>query len=328
MGRDVLNRQEQTMPRDIDTALLRAFLAVVETGSVTSAARVLNLTQAAVSQQIKRLEDLFGSPLFERSRKRLMLAPAGERLMANAERLVSLNDETWGLMTTPHFEGEVRLGVPFDIVASYIPPILKRFNAVWPRVNVSLKCSESRVLLEDLAAGRVDLTFTTEGGRGPDAETMITDRLVWAGLPGSDVHMRDPLPVSLGGPTCMFRPVAIEALRKAGRDWRLVCEVSNMEAMFATISAGLAVAPMLRATVPSQFTALGAGSGLPPLPEFRINLYAPKTAGNDIARELATHIRHEFKTRFNAVGVDTGTRPAPLPGWAPARQNGQVRVEA
>ena len=54
------------MHRDIDTALLRAFIAVVETGSVTGAAALLNLTQAAVSQQLKRLEELFGTQLFER----------------------------------------------------------------------------------------------------------------------------------------------------------------------------------------------------------------------------------------------------------------------
>jgi DNA-binding transcriptional LysR family regulator len=320
------------MPRDIDTALLRAFLAVVETGSVTSAARLLNLTQAAVSQQIKRLEELFSSPLFERSHKRLVLAPAGERLISSAERLVALNDETWGLMTTPHFEGEVRLGVPCDIVASYIPPILKRFNAVWPRVRVSLSCGESATLLTELATGKVDLTFTTEAGCGPEGETLLTERLVWVGMPGGDVHTRDPLPVSVGGPTCMFRPAVLEALRKAGRDWRIVCEVSNMEAMFATISAGLAIAPMLRVTIPPQFAALGSASGLPQLPEFRINLYAPKTTANDIARELATHIRHEFRARFNTGdAAATGTRgPTPLPNpgsRAPAtRQNGLVRA--
>ena len=48
------------MPYNIDTSLLRAFVAVAETGGMTSAARLVNLTQAAVSQQVKRLEDTFG----------------------------------------------------------------------------------------------------------------------------------------------------------------------------------------------------------------------------------------------------------------------------
>ena len=54
------------MARNIDTALLRSFMAVAETGGMTSAGKMLNLTQAAISQQVKRLEDLFQAKLFER----------------------------------------------------------------------------------------------------------------------------------------------------------------------------------------------------------------------------------------------------------------------
>ena len=53
-----------------------------------------------------------------------------------------------------------------------------------------------------------------------ETPVLRTDRLVWVGAPGGDAHLKDPLPVSLGAPTCVFRPVAIEALGKARRDWR------------------------------------------------------------------------------------------------------------
>src|SRR6478736_5031760 len=116
------------MRRNIDIGLLRAFIAVVETGSVTDAASLLNLTQAAVSQQLKRLEELFGTELFERHHKRLTLKPNGERLVAHAHRLISHNDEVWGAMSAPAYAGEVRVGVPHDIVGTYLPPILRRFD--------------------------------------------------------------------------------------------------------------------------------------------------------------------------------------------------------
>jgi DNA-binding transcriptional LysR family regulator len=111
------------MRRDIDVSLLRAFVAVVETGSVTGAAQILNLTQAAVSQQLKRLEELFDTELFERHHKRLALKPNGERLIGHAQRLIALNEEVWGAMSRPAYAGEVRLGVPHDIVGPYLPPI-------------------------------------------------------------------------------------------------------------------------------------------------------------------------------------------------------------
>ena len=91
------------MRDDLDMARVRAFLAVVETGGVTRAAAVLGLSQAAASQQIKRLEEVLDCRLFERRGRGLILAPAGERLLAQARRLVALNDEVLSSMRAPPF---------------------------------------------------------------------------------------------------------------------------------------------------------------------------------------------------------------------------------
>lgn len=284
------------MRNDLDISLLRAFTTIVDAGGVTRAATALGVSQAAASQQVKRLEEALDCRLFERVGRRLALAPAGERLLAQARRLLALNDEVWSSMRTPSFEGEVRLGVPYDIIASFVPPILRRFAKAQPRVRVSLVCEDSRIVREQLASGHVDLALTTERECGRHGETLRTDRLVWVGVPGGDAHLRDPLPVSLGASTCVFRPVAVEALGKARRDWRAVCEVSRMEPVYAAIEAGLAVAPLLRSSVPERFDILGRDAHLPTLPEFRINLYAPPGLG-PAARDLADHVRASFAER-------------------------------
>ncbi|MEQ1731566.1 MAG: LysR family transcriptional regulator, partial [Vicinamibacterales bacterium] len=216
------------MGHDIDIALVRAFLAVVETGSVTAAARLLNRTQAAVSLQIRRLEDFFGASLFERQHRRLELTPVGEQLVGKAHRLLQVNDDVWGEITTPSFEGEVRLGVPVDLIGAYLPHILRRFSQAWPRVNVSLVCSNSKELLEDLDKGQVDLTLTTDQLPLRTCESLRSSPLVWIGAPGSDAHLRTPLPVAMGGRNCCFRPVVLEALGEAGRPMRVVLEQSNV----------------------------------------------------------------------------------------------------
>src|SRR5918998_6380758 len=155
------------MARNIDTALLRAFVGVAEAGGMTAAANLLNLTQAAVSQQIKRLEDAFEAQLFERDRRGLRLTGAGERLFGKAKRMLALNDEIWADMTTPIYEGEVRLGIPFDIVNSYLPPVLKSFAQAYPKIQISLDCQPSLLLLESLGAGDINLAVTTELGCQP-----------------------------------------------------------------------------------------------------------------------------------------------------------------
>jgi DNA-binding transcriptional LysR family regulator len=286
------------MRRDIDIALLRAFVGVVETGSVTGAASLLNLTQAAVSQQVKRLEEMFGAELFERHHKRLTLKPNGERLMAHAQRMISLNDEVWGAMTAPAYEGEIRLGVPHDIVGPYLPPILRRFDKAWPRVRVSLKCTTTPQLLELLRQGSIDLTLTTEERVGRNGETLIEDELVWVGAMNGIAHRRNPLPISIGDEKCEFRRSVLKALADAGRDWRPVCEVSSMEPLLASIEADLAIGPLLRRTTPDYLQVIDNEARLPRLPMFLVNMYLPPVQQSEIALELARHIRQEFATRF------------------------------
>ncbi len=294
------------MHRDIDTALLRAFVAVVETGSVTGAAALLNLTQAAVSQQLKRLEELFGTQLFERHHRRLTLRPNGERLLAHAHKLIALNDEVWGAMSAPAYEGEVRLGVPHDIVGPYMPPILRRFDQAWPRVRVSLKCTTTPQLHEILRKGDLDLILTTEQRAG--GTTLLEDELVWVGAVNGAASGRDPLPVSLGDEKCAFRPAVLKALRAAGRDWRPVCEVSSMEPLLASIEADLAIAPLLRSTIPHYLQPFDRDRRLPRLPKFFINLYLPPARQSEIALELARHISQEFEARSHRPNRDG--RPA------------------
>jgi DNA-binding transcriptional LysR family regulator len=291
------------MIRDIDMSLLRAFSTVVETGSVTAAARLLNRTQAAVSLQIKRLEEQFDKALFEREHRRLRLTPAGERLVAAAQRMVALNDELFGQMTTPDFAGEVRFGVPTDIVPIYIPPILRRFNQTWPRVRVTLQTGNSFHLLEAMKRGEIDLTLTTDAERDPRAEILRVDQLRWVGAPGGHAHLTNPLPLAVGDHSCRFRPVVIDALRKAERDWRMVLEVSSQVAQDAAVSAGIAVTASLRDSVPESLQVLDDSASLPALPEFFINMHAPKAGHNAIADELARHIRQEFNARFGAAAA-------------------------
>ena len=286
---------------------------------MTGAAGLLNLTQAAVSQQVKRLEEMFGTELFERHHKRLVLKPNGERLMAHAQRMIALNDEVWGAMSAPAYEGEVRLGVPHDIVGTYLPPILRRFDKAWPRVRVSLKCTTTPTLLELLRQGSIDLTLTTEERCGRNGETLIEDELVWIGAINGLAHRRNPLPVSIGDEKCEFRRSVLKALADAGLDWRPVCEVSSMEPLLASMEADLAVGPMLRRSTPDYLQVIDKEARLPRLPMFQVNMYLPPVQQSEIAVELARHVRQEFASRFRRYDShESAIRARRRPDTAPA----------
>lgn len=279
--------------RDIDLALLRAFVAVAEAGSMTVAAGRLNVTQGAISQRVKRLEDFLQKQLFARSGQGLELTLDGERLLMPAQRMIRLNDEVFSLMTAPEFSGVVRMGIPYDIVMPFAAPILKSFATAHPRVKVELELTNSDTLIAALSRGELDLTLSTESYTPNGAERLMRDDLVWIGNPNGTAHLQTPVPVLTVNENCMFRMPMLRALESQGREWH-VNITRNMDATFAVIHADLGVSTMLESTVPSFVQVLGTDDGMPPLPEFFVNLYTTASGANEIADELAKHIREQF----------------------------------
>lgn len=281
--------------RNLDTALLRGFVAVADAGSMTIAAGRLHLTQGAVSQQIRRLEDFFDAPLFVRNRQGLALTRAGERLLGKARRLLALNDEIWVEMTAPAFAGTVRLGVPYDLVGTLLPPVLRSFSSACPRIEVSLHCEASPALLAAAAAGAIDLALVEQpageaiGDLG--GECLATDRLVWVGARDGAARRKRPLPISLVSERCAFRPHLLSALDRVGLGWVAVFENANLDATRAAVGMDLAVSAWLASTVPADLDILTPEAGLPELPAFAINLYRSAPTPTPAAAELARHLR-------------------------------------
>ena len=282
------------MVRNLDTTLVRTFVTTADNASMTVAANVLNLTQGAVSQQIRRLEDVLGCALFERDRRGLRLTPPGERLFGKAKRLLSLNDEIWGDMARDAVGGRVRLGVPYDLVGGWLAPVLKAYAEACPEVEISLACASSPELTSLLAAGAIDLAVIEEPVGPSSGECLAIERLVWVGARAGIAHTRRPLPLSLVSETCAFRPVILAALQDHGFTWRTVFENGTIEATRATVEADLAVTAWLAATVPAGLTLLGPENGLPALPSFAINLHLPRHGAGTAALEFARHIRKDL----------------------------------
>ena len=169
--------------RNLDITTLRAFVAVADSGGVTRAAGFLHLTQSAVSMQLKRLEELLGLDLLDRSGRTIALTANGEQLLVYARRMVALNDELITRLTDQAYEGEITLGVPHDIVYPAIPQVLKQFNSAFPRVRVHLESSGTRTLKEMFSKGACDMIMTTETDLAVGGETLCVKPLLWIGAP-------------------------------------------------------------------------------------------------------------------------------------------------
>lgn len=280
-----------SMNQNLDISLLRTFVAVAESGSMTAAAGALNLTQGAVSQQVKRLEDMLGCSLFTRDRRNLRLSADGERLLAKAKRLLGLNDAIWAEMTGNTVTGRVRLGVPYDLVGTILAPVLKAYTEAWPQVDVSLVCASSPDLAKALGKGEVDLAVIEAPQGAGSGECLAIEKLVWVGARAGIAHLKRPLPVSLVTDTCAFRPLVLGALEAKGIPWRALFENGNIEATRATVRTDLAVTAWLASTVPADLDILAPDATLPELPSFAISLHLPPRGNSHATLEFARFIR-------------------------------------
>ncbi|GBQ22567.1 transcriptional regulator [Gluconacetobacter sacchari DSM 12717] len=278
------------MARTLDLLLIRTFVTVADCSSMTNAGNKLHLTQAAVSQHVRRLEDQLGWPLFERARAGLRLTRSGERLLRKARHLLALNDEILDDFGEQALKGPLRLGVPPDLIGTMIAPILKAFSETWPQVELFLVSSASPDLKEFLRKGELDLAILEEPAGQETGECLAVDRLVWVGARGGQAFSRCPLPISMVPATCAFRPILLDALHESGTPWRSAFETGSIEAAMTTVRADLAVMPWLSSIVPEDLVVLTDAS-LPDLCSFAITLHFAAQTMSPAATELACAMR-------------------------------------
>jgi len=259
------------MSRNLDIALIRTFIAVADHGSMTTAANLLFMTQGAVSQQVKRLEDSLGCLLLVRKPKQLELTQQGELFLVKARRLLQFNDEIWADAVGGLVRGHLRIGAPPDLITS-LAPALKAFTDSHPWVELSMKCAPSPELHEDIKEGRLDVALIEYLASSPQGEVIRTEPLVWVGSATSDVWKTRPLPLSLVDERCAFRPLVLGALAREGIPWRTIFENGSLEATASTVRVGLAITAWLESTVPGDLIRIPPEAGLPDLPEFAVCL--------------------------------------------------------
>lgn len=278
------------MIRNLDLTALRSFVTVSDAGGVTRAAVQLNLTQSAVSMQLKRLEETTGQPLIDRGGRGVALTAQGEQLAGYARRMLALNDEAWGRLTNQAFEGEINFGVPHDVIYPHVPRVLQRFSAEFPRVRVQLHSLFTSGLKEMLARGGMDAILTTEAEVDAGGETLARQALVWVGAEGGQAWRDRPLRFGSCS-NCIFKRPAIEALERAGLPWELAVDATSPSTIDAIVSADLAVHVQLEGSVPAHCETIRHAGALPELPEYLINMYVTDGPRAKLASRLAGLVR-------------------------------------
>jgi len=140
----------------MDTAYLHSFLLVVECGSMSEAARRLDLTPAAVAQQIRTLERELSAPLLARAGRTVQPTEAGHRLFSRAKSLLREVEEIKALLGSDASGGELLVGTINTALHSLLPAILMRFVTTHPDVKVFLQSGTTPGLYKAVQTGELD----------------------------------------------------------------------------------------------------------------------------------------------------------------------------
>jgi LysR family transcriptional regulator, low CO2-responsive transcriptional regulator len=158
---------------------LRSLIAIAETGTFTAAARRLKVTQAAISMQIRQLEDELGVQLFVRAPKRVRPTEAGETLATRARAILreydSAIEELASLAASTH--QRLRIGTASTRVsAAPLPSILQRLKAQYPQAEVTVVSGTSEKLVRQILAGDIDVAFVSLPVEAADIETEALEK--------------------------------------------------------------------------------------------------------------------------------------------------------
>ncbi len=248
-------------------AQLRAFHAVATEGSFTKAARLLRVSQPAVTIQVKALEESCGAALFDRRGRGVAVTEFGEGLLVITRRIFGLEQEAEELLAAA---GELRSG-RLNVGADgpyFVMELLAAFVARYPGVGVAVAMGNSQSVLQDLVDYRSDVAVLAwlGGDRRFHAVPFSRQPLVvfvprdheWAGRTGirlAELSGRPMVVREIGSTT---RRILEQALDEAGVRPRVLMEIGSREALREAVAAGLGIGVVSRAE-------LGGDSRLRPL---------------------------------------------------------------
>jgi DNA-binding transcriptional LysR family regulator len=295
---------------NIPTDLLRTLIAVVDMRSFTKAAQSLGITQPAVSAQIKRLQSLLGFDLLDKTASGVILTIRGEAVVAQARRLLSINDEIVRSSAGPL--QTLRVGIPGDFAGSRLPATLARIRLRWPGIAFHVGSGTSEILLRQLQQGEFDVILAVS-----EAEPTIEPRhswkrqAVWVRSDATKLDLKRPVPLVCYADDCACQRVAVTALQRAGQQYEFVYTSRSLVSLEAAVAAGFGIMVMPFGRAKKSNLVIWNDSPLPRLPELNCGIFA-REGSNRTVEELADYLAADLQVEWPTPSGQAPAEVTPL----------------
>jgi len=225
---------------DMDIRQMRSFVTVAQQGSFTTAGRVLQVSQPALSNQIRALEEEFGTLLLLRHARGITLTTAGEKLLVEARSIVRQVDRLQATLAaeSPQPRGELAFGGPPSFTESLFPSVVRQYHSRYPGVLLKMTVELTGELEVLLLRGEMDLCILTNppSNKKLSFTPLVTEDLFLVGPPGSPLFRRreleitdlTDLPLIVAGSGNFVRVQLERLAREEAVSLRIVAEVTNL----------------------------------------------------------------------------------------------------
>lgn len=263
---------------DIELRLLRSFVAIYESGTLSRAAERLACTQAAMSMRLKQLETELGEPLFLRQHHRLEPTSRAAELYARALGVLAAYDEMISATRSGKPRQRLRLGVPDDYALGILPRALARLGPE-SGYEIEIVCDLSGNLAAAIQRNQIDLALVTLAARPQGTLFEAELALRWVSAPGFGDPVQPAVPLAAYPEGCVFRKAMIEVLEQAHRPWFVQAQSRTHAGIVAALRAGIAVTAMAKGTAPEGLIERIATDRLPALPATPVYLLGQSSSG-------------------------------------------------
>ncbi|MEU1473176.1 hydrogen peroxide-inducible genes activator [Streptomyces sp. NPDC005761] len=300
-------------PKQPSLSQLRAFAAVAEYLHFRDAAAAIGMSQPALSGAVSALEEALGVQLIERTTRKVLLSPAGERLAVRARAVLAsvgeLMEEAEAVRAP--FTGVLRLGVIPTVAPYLLPAVLRLVHERYPDLDLQVHEEQTSSLLEGLAAGRLDLLLLAVPLGVPGVSeiplfdedfVLVMERDHWLG--GRQDIPREALrelPLLLLDEGHCLRDQALDICREAGRTEGapVTTTAAGLSTLVQLVAGGLGVTLLPRTAVTVETArndALTTGYFADPAPARRVALgMRTGAARHEEFEEFAAALRGAMK---------------------------------
>ncbi|BCB90753.1 LysR substrate-binding domain-containing protein [Phytohabitans suffuscus] len=232
------------MTRNLGIIPLRSLVAVADCGGFQRAATSLHLTQGAVSQHVRRLEEALGRTLVERQGRGSRFTADGEAFLGHARRILSVHDETLREFGVEPGRTLV-IGSTEHAAAQLLPELASSLGDTFPHCRIRFRIDRGAQLRSRLADGRIDLALLLGPAEEPDARTVGELGLTWYSAPHWTPPARgEPVQLVAFDAPCALRTQALETLAAHNVPAEVGCEAAHLAGVQAAVRAGLGVGLM------------------------------------------------------------------------------------